>query len=101
MRGRRQGPRRRRSGSRRSRLSKGACRSEGRIPGWLWDGGRWGRGSLAEIETVRHVVRGGVAWVQRAEAEGRLAEFQHADMRMQDLGDVPIFGIRAQHKASD
>src|SRR5437879_7796471 len=71
-----------------------------RVPRTLRNRGGRRRGTLAEVETIRHVIRPGVALVQCSEAEVHLAEFQQAHVGVEDFGDVSGPRVRAQHDAS-
>src|SRR5712691_806113 len=56
---------------------------------------------LFEIEAVGHVVRLGVAGVERRQTEGGLAEFYKAHVRMEGLGNVAPLGVGTKHQATD
>src|SRR6266571_8818128 len=71
-----------------------------RVPQTLRNRGWRRRGTLAEVETIRHVIRPGVARIQGGEAEVHLAEFQKAHVGMEDFRDVAVSRVRAQHDAS-
>src|SRR5205809_7667826 len=71
-----------------------------RVPRTLRNRGGRRRGTLAEVETIRHVIRPGVARIQCGEAEVHLAEFQQAHVGVEDFGDVAVSRVRAQHDAS-
>ena len=59
------------------------------------------RGGLFEIETVRHVVRCCVAFIQGRQAESSLAKFQQTDVGMQHFRNVPALDVRSEHQATD
>src|SRR5439155_11371147 len=70
------------------------------VPQALRNRGWRRRGTLAEVETIRHVIRAGVARIQGGEAEVHLAEFQQAHVRVEGFGDVAVSRVRAQRDAS-
>src|SRR5581483_1046019 len=61
------------------------------------DSGRRWQGCLLEVEAVGHVVGGGVAGVERGDAEGDFAEFDDADVGVKGLRDS-LFGKGTDHE---
>src|SRR2546428_7733124 len=56
---------------------------------------------LAEVETIRHVIRRRIPLVQRREAEVHFAELYEAHMGVKNLRDISVSRVGTQDDASD